>query len=105
MVGIYLNESGSSVVQVVLVLAVGMVIPLVLSRTVWWHRALLFAVGGVLTVRYIWWRATDTIAPFGLTWDCLASWSFLLVEAGAALSSLSAFLILSRTKDRRSPCS
>ena len=101
MPGIYLSETTSSLVHMVLVLAIGMVVPQVLSRTNGWHRALLFGVAGVLTVRYVWWRATETIAPVGLTWDFLASWSFLALEVGAAVSSLSAFLILSRTRDRK----
>lgn len=101
MPGIYLSEMGSSLVHVVLVLAIGMVVPVILSPKVAWHRGLLFGVAAILAARYIWWRATETIAPAGLTWDCLASWSFFALEAGAAFSSLSAFLILSRTRDRR----
>lgn len=105
MTGVYLSESGSSFIQLVLVLAIGMVVPLVLTRTNTWHRALLFFTAGILTIRYIWWRATETIAPAGLTWDCVASWSFLALEVGAALSSLSAFLILSRTRVRKDEAS
>lgn len=98
---IHLGEVGSSLVHLILALAAGMVVPLILSPRVAWHRSALFAIGGVLTVRYLWWRATDTLAPFGPTWDCLASWSFFAIEAGAALSSLSAFAILSRCLDRK----
>lgn len=65
-----------------------------------WHRAGLFAVAALLTLRYLWWRATETLAPIGLSWDCLFSWSFFLSEAAAGLSSLSAFAILSRTGAR-----
>lgn len=98
---IHLSELGSSLVHLILALALGMVIPLLLSPHIGWHRILLFATAAVLAVRYLWWRATETLAPFGLTWDCIASWSFFAIEAGAALSSLSAFLILSRTRDRK----
>lgn len=100
MPGLYLSETGSSLIQIVLVLAVGMVVPLVLSPTNPRHRAVLFAISAVLTLRYLSWRATETVAPLGLTLDCLASWSFVAIEIGAALSSLSAFVILSRTRHR-----
>ena len=65
MPGIYLSETTSSLVHMVLVLAIGMVVPQVLSRTNGWHRALLFGVAGVLTVRYVWWRATETSLRVG----------------------------------------
>lgn len=98
---IHLSELGSSLVHLILALGVGMVVPLLLSPHIGWHRILLFATATVLAMRYLWWRAAETLAPFGLTWDCIASWSFFAIEAGAALSSLSAFLILSRTRDRK----
>lgn len=101
MLGLFLSETGSSLVHLVLVLAVGMVVPHILSPLVSWHRSLLFGIAAMLTFRYLWWRATDTLAPPGWTFDCIASWSFFAIEAGAALSSLSAFLILSRTRDRK----
>lgn len=96
----YLSELGSSLVALILVLACGMVVPLVLSPGNSRHRALLFPLAGVLTLRYLWWRATVTLAPAGWTADCIASWTFFAFEAGAALSSLSAFTILSRTRSR-----
>ncbi|HEV7416986.1 MAG TPA: glycosyltransferase [Tianweitania sediminis] len=98
---LHLSETGSSLVHLVLVLATGMIAPALFSRTVTWHRALLFGIAAILTLRYIWWRATETLAPLGLSLDFFASWSFFAIEAGAALSSISAFLILSRTLDRR----
>lgn len=66
------------------------------------HRSLLFLVSGGLTCRYILWRATETLAPAALSLECLFSWSFFGLEAAASLSSLSAFLILSRTSSRSS---
>ena len=98
---VYLSETGSSLVAVAATLAAGMLVPILLSPRISLHRAILFGIAGVLVVRYLLWRATQTIAPLGWTVDCLASWSFFILEAGAAISSLSAFLILSRTRDRK----
>ncbi|MBS3648040.1 glycosyltransferase [Pseudaminobacter sp. 19-2017] len=95
-----LGELGSSTVQIILVLSVGMIVPHLLDPRNNLHRAVLFGIAAVLAVRYLWWRATQTIAPFGLTMDCLASWSFFALETGAAISSLNSFLIMSRTRDR-----
>lgn len=97
---VHLSEIGSSLMHLVLVLAIGMVVPLVLDRRSTWHRAALFAVAGLLTLRYLHWRATETLAPFSFTLDAAASWTFFAIEAGAALSSLSAFCILSRSRSR-----
>lgn len=64
------------------------------------HRSVLFLISALLTLRYIFWRATETLAPASWTLDCLFSWLFFALEAAASLSSLSAFLILSRTRSR-----
>lgn len=69
-----------------------------LSKT--WRRVALFSACFLLAGRYLWWRAADTIAPFGQTLDCLASWSLLALEGAALAGSLSAFGILTRTRDR-----
>lgn len=98
---LYLSETLSSLVQLNLVLAAGVLVPLLLSRDKTWHRALLFAICAFLTTRYLYWRAAHTLSPAGLTWDCLASWSFFVIECSACLSSLSAFLIMSRHRDRK----
>lgn len=97
---IYLSEFESSLVELAFVAAVALILPALLSRENNLHRTILFAFTGVLAVRYLFWRAGETLAPFGLTWDCLASWSFFLIEAGSILSSLSAFTIISRVKLR-----
>ena len=55
---VHLSEIGSSLMHLVLVLAIGMVVPLVLDRRSTWHLAALFAVAGLLTLRYLHWRAT-----------------------------------------------
>jgi cellulose synthase (UDP-forming) len=97
---VLLSDLASSVTQIVLVLAIAAVAPILLDPAKNLHRALLFGIAALLSARYLWWRATETLAPFGPTFDCLASWSFFAFEAGAALSSVSAFIILSRTKSR-----
>jgi cellulose synthase (UDP-forming) len=97
---LYLSDIESSVVRIALVLGIAIILPLLFNKNNPWHRGTLFAVAGVLAVRYLWWRATATIAPAGLTWDCFASWSLLGLEALSIVSSLSSFVILSRTRHR-----
>ncbi len=97
---LYLSDLESSLIRVLLVLGVAIVLPLLFDKQNRWHRSALFAVAGVLALRYIWWRATQTIAPMGLTLDCLASWSLLGFEILAIVSSLSSFVILSRIRHR-----
>lgn len=64
-------------------------------------RAILFGAAIALAWRYMAWRVTATIPPPGLDIDALAGWGFALLEAATLLSSSIAFLILSRTRDRR----
>lgn len=64
------------------------------------HRSALFTIAILLSMRYLAWRATETLAPFGLTWDCFFSWTFFVLEAASLISSFSAFVILMRRKDR-----
>ncbi|WP_127142774.1 glycosyltransferase family 2 protein [Pelagibacterium montanilacus] len=64
------------------------------------HRSLLALAAGLLSLRYLFWRLTDTLAPPGMNWDALASWSFFAFEAVAMVSSLSAFALLSRHRSR-----
>ena len=97
---LYLSEIESSLIRVLLVLGVAICLPLVFNKQSRWHRSALFGVAGLLALRYLWWRATQTIAPIGLTWDCLASWSLLGLETLAIISSLSSFVIMSRVRHR-----
>lgn len=95
-----LGEIGSAAVQLILVvgfmvMARGFMDP---KRNL--HRSVLLGVSALLALRYIWWRATQTLAPPGLTLDVAASWSLFALEALTMIGSLSAFLILSRTKAR-----
>ena len=97
---IYGGEVQSAFILALLFVGLALVLDEVLDHQHPWHRIALFVVAGLLTLRYLLWRATETLTPFGLTWDCLFSWSFFVLEAGAGLSSLSAFTILSRTGSR-----
>lgn len=96
----HLGETGSSLVHVLLVIGVSLLVPALLDRERTFHRALILTVAALLALRYFWWRATETVAPFGLTMDWAASWSLLLLEGLSLLGTLSSFLILSRTRDR-----
>ena len=96
----YLSDIQSSMIRVLLVIGVAIILPLVFNKHNRWHRSAIFAVAGVLALRYLWWRASETIAPMGLTWDCLASWSLLGLEVLSIVSSLSSFVILSRVRHR-----
>lgn len=102
---VHLSELGSSFLWVVMVLAAALVVPVLFDRTRSLDRAVLFACAGLLALRYFWWRGSETLAPMGWTLDFAASWLFFGLEAAAILSSLSAFLILSRTRDRSAEAS
>ncbi len=97
---VHLSEVQSSLVLLLLIVGVGLLLNETFDRRSQWQRALLMAVGMALALRYAWWRATVTLAPFGLTWDCLASWSLFAIELGALLSSISASVLMSRSVER-----
>ena len=97
---LYLSDIESSLTRILLIVGVAIILPLVFNKQNRWHRSAIFAVAGVLALRYLWWRVSETIAPMGLTWDCLASWSLLGFEALSIVSSLSSFVILSRIRHR-----
>lgn len=97
---LYLSDIESGLIRLLLVLGIAIILPFVFNKQNRWHRSAIFAVAGVLALRYLWWRATETIAPAGLTWDCLVSWSLLGFEALSIVSSLSSFMILSRVRHR-----
>lgn len=96
----YLDETTSSLVHLLLVAGCVLCLPSLVDPKRTLHRAILLAIASALALRYIWWRATETIAPFGLTIDFLASWSLLALELASLVGSISAFVILSRTRDR-----
>lgn len=95
-----LTETQSALVHLLVAAAMIVVLTTLLRPDRTAHRVVMFVLAAAFALRYMVWRATETLAPFGSTWDCLASWSFFVFECGALLSSLSAFLILSRTKSR-----
>lgn len=86
--------------QLALVAGTALVLPTVVNPERTWQRALLFAVAAMLALRYAYWRLTETLAPAGLTIDCLASWSLFFFEMAALAGSISAFVIMSRTRHR-----
>ncbi|MHB0951187.1 MAG: glycosyltransferase family 2 protein [Allorhizobium sp.] len=97
---LHLTELQSAFAMVAITAGLALLAPLVFRPNNVLHRTLLFVIAIVLSIRYILWRATETLAPFGPTWDCLFTWSLFFLEAAALLSSLSAFTILMRKKDR-----
>ena len=78
----------------------GLVLGPLLDRKVIWHRLLFYVLAVVFSLRYLIWRFTETLAPLGFTWDALASWSFAIIEGATIVSSLSAFTILARFRER-----
>lgn len=101
MIGVpLLSETQSALVELCAVIAAAFLATSVLNRRTTWHRLLLFGIAFLFAGRYIWWRATSTLAPPGLTFDFLASASLFLFEAAALVGSLSAFVMLTRTRDR-----
>ncbi|WOI57976.1 glycosyltransferase [Palleronia sp. LCG004] len=97
---VWLSEVQSSALQIVIVVGLGLVLPMVVNRFDNRHRLALSLVGIALALRYVWWRATETLAPAGLTLDCLMSWSFFAIEIGALASSISAAILMSRIRER-----
>lgn len=97
---IYLGETASSLMHLLLVAGLALLVPVFVDPARTWHRALLLFGAILLGLRYIWWRATETIAPLGLTWDWAASWSLLALEMATVLGSISAFVMLMRTRNR-----
>ncbi|SPJ25972.1 glycosyltransferase family 2 protein [Palleronia abyssalis] len=97
---VWLSETQSSALQMLLVLGLALVLPGVVNRFDTRHRAILMGIGILLALRYAWWRATDTLAPLGLTVDCLASWSLFALEIGTLASSISASVLMSRFRAR-----
>lgn len=96
----FLGDVQSALILVLLVWAAAMLVQELADPRNNLHRSLIFAVCALLALRYIHWRATETVAPFGFTVDALASWSFLGIEMLAMLGSFSSYLMMSRTRDR-----
>lgn len=65
-------------------------------------RAIVFAVVVLLGWRYLVWRYLETIPAFDFSVDALVAWLFLALEASTMVSGTVAFLVMSRTLDRKS---
>lgn len=100
-----LSETQSALVELCAVSTAALLTTTVFDRKKTSHRAVLFGIAMLLAARYMIWRVTETVAPLGWTFDFLASWSLLVFEAAALLGSLSAFVMLSRTRDRSAEAS
>jgi cellulose synthase (UDP-forming) len=96
----HFGELGSAAMHVLLVIGAGSLMPLVVDPRRRLHRTLLLSVAGLLALRYMWWRATETLAPADFSLDMFGSWLLFTLEALSVVSSLSAFLILTRFKQR-----
>ncbi len=102
---VWLSETQSSAVHMLLVAGLALILPTLVDRRNNLHRSLLMAVTILVALRYAWWRATDTLAPVGLTVDFLASGSLFAFEMAALTSSISANLMMSRIRDRSAEAS
>lgn len=96
-----LSESEISLLPGLLVLGLGLLVTSIFRPDQPFVRAILFAGVIALTWRYVAWRYFETIPNFALGVQPLLSWVFFLLEAATALSSSLAFVILSRTLDRK----
>ncbi|KGM50598.1 glycosyltransferase [Pseudooceanicola atlanticus] len=97
---LYLSEAGSSVLHLLPVLGAALILPGLVNPRSGVQRTALFVIAMALSLRYLWWRATETIAPLGLTVDWAASWSLFAMEFLAMIGSFSAFIIMMRYRDR-----
>lgn len=60
---LHLSSLESSFVRVLLVIGAALVLPVIFDKSSRRHRTAIFAIAGLLSLRYLWWRATETIAP------------------------------------------
>ncbi|MDT0683961.1 cellulose synthase catalytic subunit [Roseicyclus sp. F158] len=97
---LYLTPTQSACIPILLILGLGLVLKGSVSRTRTWQRVTLYGVSIFLALRYIWWRGTETLAPPGLTVDFIASGALYLIELAALVGSISAFVLMSRTRER-----
>ncbi len=96
----YLTETGSSWVHVLLVLGAGLILPYVIDPANNRHRAVVLGIAVLLSLRYLWWRATETLAPANWSADMLASWTLFAFETLALIGSTSAYLLMARIRHR-----
>lgn len=96
----FLSDLGSSTAHLLLAFGVGLTLPFWVDMKNNLHRAILMGGSFLLAMRYIWWRATATLVPPGLTLDMLASYSLFGFELLAMLSAFSSYIIMSRIRLR-----
>lgn len=97
---IFPSEIGSALNHLLLIAGLAVVIPFFFDKSRTSHRVVMLVIAIILALRYIWWRVTETVAPFGLNLDWMASWSLLGLEFLALIGSISAFFIMMRVKSR-----
>ena len=86
---LFLDETTSSVIVLALVAGLSLLMPVFADPKRTFHRVVLLSISAGLALRYAWWRATETVAPLGLTWDWAASWSLLPQECHLRLGKVS----------------
>lgn len=96
----YLDPLASSFLQVLGIFGLSLLLTGIVRPERTLHRVLLYSGVWIFALRYVWWRATETLAPAGLTLDALASWSFFGIELLTIVSSISASVIMCRTRNR-----
>lgn len=84
----------------ILLLGIGVAVAPMFPRTFVPARVGMALLAIFFSLRYLTWRATETLAPSGWTLDALVSWSFFCFEAGSIVSGISAFIILCRYRSR-----
>jgi cellulose synthase (UDP-forming) len=84
----------------ILLLGIGVAVAPMFPRTFAPARVAMAILAIFFSLRYLAWRASETLAPPGWTLDALVSWSFFCFEAGSIISGISAFIILCRYRSR-----
>lgn len=95
-----LSALGSSTTHLLLAFGVGLTLPYWVNLHDNRHRAVLLLATFALAMRYMWWRGTETLAPAGLTFDMLASYSLFAFELLAMVGTVSSYVIMSRIRLR-----
>jgi len=90
----------SSLASVMAVVGLALILLPYVRRDNAWVRVLLLGITAILALRYLFWRVTETLPPLGFNADSLASIAFVTVEGAALISSLTAYLILTRRRER-----
>lgn len=90
----------SAIVNVLAVVAISLIVPVFLKPKRTSHRVFLYVGMIFFALRYLWWRATQTLAPPGLTIDFAASWSFFAIELVSMIGALSASVMMMRLRER-----